>query len=382
MRVYCVAMLGVLAPVAFGQAPTYEVTDLGTLGGFTSIAWDISDTGVVVGQSTITDHEAVMGFSWDGALNELDPFPGGQAIAFGVNESGHAVGVQFHLGDVGGISAIWHNGAATQIGPFEARDINDANFVVGMRLDTLGGVTPVAWQAGVMNDLPTLPGGTGAARAVNNEGLIVGGSANAVGVNRATAWVSGNPIDLGTLGGQKSDAHDTADGGWVVGSADIASGSPHAFRARMVGSSVAEFSDLGTIAGGTSQAYGVNAGGDVVGTSDWSAFLWQDGVMLDLNRRIVNEGWELTHAMAINSAGEIVGRGRHQGQLRAFLLTAHDCDGDLTGDSLVDLSDLSALLAHFGAIGASARDGDLDGNGAVDLADLADLLAHYGDACE
>ncbi|MCA9243457.1 MAG: hypothetical protein KDA32_05855 [Phycisphaerales bacterium] len=374
-------MLGALATTAVSQTPSYQVTDLGTLGGFSSIAWDISDAGLVVGQATTNDHDAVMGFSFDGALSELDPFPGGQAIAFGVNEGGHAVGVQFHLGDVGGVAAIWHNGTTTQLGAFEARGINDANFVVGMQLDTLGGVTPVTWQAGMMNNLPTLTGGKGAARAVNNEGLIVGGSTNAAGANRATAWVAGNPIDMGTLGGQRSDAYDTEDGGWVVGSADLANGSPHAFRARMVGSSVTGFTDLGTVEGGTSQAYGVNAAGDVVGTSDWNAFLWRDGMMHNLNQLIVTQGWELTHAMAINSAGEIVGRGRHDGELRAFLLTEVTCEGDLNGDNMVDLSDLASLLAHFGTSGVSRADGDLDGNGTVDLADLAALLAHFGEVC-
>lgn len=56
--------------------------------------------------------------------------------------------------------------------------------------------------------------------------------------------------------------------------------------------------------------------------------------------------------------------------------------GDLNGDHQIDLSDLAALLAHFGASsGATLADGDIDADGDVDLSDLAVLLAHFGASC-
>ncbi len=58
------------------------------------------------------------------------------------------------------------------------------------------------------------------------------------------------------------------------------------------------------------------------------------------------------------------------------------CAGDLTGDSVVDLTDLSILLNHFGTTGGAApADGDIDGNGNVDLTDLSILLNNFGSAC-
>lgn len=58
------------------------------------------------------------------------------------------------------------------------------------------------------------------------------------------------------------------------------------------------------------------------------------------------------------------------------------CEGDVTGDGSVDLTDLATLLVHFGQP-ANARfvDGDLDGDGAVTLTDLATLLSRFGTPC-
>lgn len=58
------------------------------------------------------------------------------------------------------------------------------------------------------------------------------------------------------------------------------------------------------------------------------------------------------------------------------------CQGDLNGDSIVDLLDLTALLSGFGTTGgATLENGDLDGNGDVDLSDLTLLLSMFGTIC-
>jgi hypothetical protein len=59
------------------------------------------------------------------------------------------------------------------------------------------------------------------------------------------------------------------------------------------------------------------------------------------------------------------------------LVGAHE-DGDLNGDSDVDLGDLAELLTNYGMTGRSTYEqGDLDCDGDVDLADLAELLGHW-----
>jgi hypothetical protein len=66
----------------------------------------------------------------------------------------------------------------------------------------------------------------------------------------------------------------------------------------------------------------------------------------------------------------------------AYEFQGSSCFGDLDGDSDIDLSDLSILLANYGMTsGASYASGDLDGDEDVDLADLAALLGIYGTIC-
>ncbi len=57
-------------------------------------------------------------------------------------------------------------------------------------------------------------------------------------------------------------------------------------------------------------------------------------------------------------------------------------NGDLNGDCVVDLDDLSIMLTNFGQTsGMSYEDGDLDGDGDVDLDDLSGLLVNFGGSC-
>ncbi|MFN0134736.1 MAG: FG-GAP repeat domain-containing protein [Phycisphaerae bacterium] len=66
----------------------------------------------------------------------------------------------------------------------------------------------------------------------------------------------------------------------------------------------------------------------------------------------------------------------------AGIVAPPPCPGDVDGDGDIDLSDLSTLLANFGAASGQTRaQGDLDGDGDVDLSDLAQLLANFGGSC-
>lgn len=55
--------------------------------------------------------------------------------------------------------------------------------------------------------------------------------------------------------------------------------------------------------------------------------------------------------------------------------------GDANADGTVNLTDLSLLLAHYGASGVDRQDGDFDGDGDADLTDLSMLLSNFGRDC-
>lgn len=74
--------------------------------------------------------------------------------------------------------------------------------------------------------------------------------------------------------------------------------------------------------------------------------------------------------------GVVVDRGAYEYQNPCSLA------GDLNGSGAVDLSDLTALLSHFGMpSGATYAMGDVDGDGAVTLNDLTILLSTFGSSC-
>ena len=59
------------------------------------------------------------------------------------------------------------------------------------------------------------------------------------------------------------------------------------------------------------------------------------------------------------------------------------CTGDLNGDGVVSLADLSELLSNFGTSSSTltATQGDLDCDLDVDLDDLTTILAVFGTVC-
>ena len=94
-------------------------------------------------------------------------------------------------------------------------------------------------------------------------------------------------------------------------------------------------------------------------------------------------GFELGGTIGQPDAGAMSGGSFSlQGGFWPGVTSQPQCQDDLNGDRVVNLSDLAILLAHYGlASGASYADGDVNGDGKVDLSDLAALLARYGSTC-
>jgi probable HAF family extracellular repeat protein len=243
-----------------------------------------------------------LGFRWQNdVMTRLLPLAGGNnSFATGANHDGRVVG--------------WaENG------------VHDSNCVAPQVLQ----FHPVFWgpESNQPQDLPLITGDTsGSATAINNKGQIVGISGicdQAVGrytAKHAVLWNNGIPSDIGNLGAEL----------WIT---------PMAINQRgdIVGFGATSASDLNgdylrafiwTREDGMkqidplpladhvlSQATGLNESGQVVGSSctvDGAClgFLWQNGVIKDLNDPNVTPGFNgvIINAQDVNDDGEITGR--------------------------------------------------------------------------
>lgn len=343
--------LWLLAPAVVDAG--YTITDLGSLGGATSFAANISSNGSVTGNAqtpTNTASPRLNGFLWTptAGITNVGVLPGSNNFSRGyaVNSAGVVVGesdnnsskafryengVITNLGTLGGTSAV-------------ALNINDKGQIIGVSSNGTAS-RAFLYQNGSMKDLGTIGGlATDNARApgLSASGDYIAGYSRAALNSHATLWtggVGGKITDLGALvsSANFSQAYAVNNSAQVVGSSVIGTVSPtsstdlyHAFTWQN-----GVMTDLGTLLSQPtyihSEAKGINNLGQIVGyvarlynapTSDGAAVLWQGGVATDLNTQLAaNSGWNLQIAQGINDQGQIVGYGQYQGVTRAFLLT-------------------------------------------------------------
>ena len=304
-------------------AVTMKVTDLGTLGGATSYAYhinnsgditgnsaasdgsnratywtrvsasgwtirqlspgtselhsgagEINDAGVVLGSSTSSTSQAAVRWMSSGASAESLIGLGATAYVAGINLAGQIVGEMTVMGVIHGFR--WENGVTTDLGGLNggeghARSINNAGVIVGTgRATPQGTYRPVVWRFGVITELPSLSAGMAQAYEINDDGVIVGQSLNATPEWRAVRWVpaAGEPSGyrIEDLGIPNAFAHGINNSGEIVGFFRGRDGYNHAFYWHPVRGR----KDLPALRGqaGT-QAYGINDLGDVVGYG-WS----------------------------------------------------------------------------------------------------------------
>jgi probable HAF family extracellular repeat protein len=304
-----------LFPVLIPAGSIFSVVDLGSVGGSSSIAYKINDSGTAVGWAQTSAGVQDAFVSTGSGLQVLPALSNSDSYAYGINSSGTIAGTSVIGGQTHG--SIWNGSTVTDLGAgIFATGINDAGVVIGSNGHAF------TLSNGTYRDLGLLPGGNwSSAAGINNSGVVVGSGNIDSTTIRGFVWTPGGGMtELSTLGGRDSDAKAINASGEIVGEATLADGSVHAFAAVS-----AMMTDLGSL-GGSSYAYDINNAGEIVGYS-WlaagpstHAFLYANGVMLDLNSLIATSGWQLLAAYGINNHGQIVGEGLFQGQARAFRL--------------------------------------------------------------
>ena len=318
--------------------PVFNVIDLGTLGGSSSQAAGVNASGTAAGSATTQfGYTHATSSSASGIVDLTLNSTASEGSAAAINGAGTIAGTQFINGQA--YASLWSNGAAVAIGGAGsyAMAINDAGQTAGM-FTTAGDqgnafvTSGNALTGSSLVDMGTLAGGTwSSAYGINASGEVAGYGDLESGAFRGFTWTQGGGYsELGTFGGANSYAMAINDSGVAVGSAQTAGGWMNAFI-----TNGSQLIDLGTLGGMSSYAYGINDRGEVVGysslsgTGDTDAFLYENGVMIDLNNLIDAPGWVLTQAYAINASGEIVGSGMLNGVEHEFLLdfTAGDTNG-------------------------------------------------------
>ena len=173
-----------------------------------------------------------------------------------------------------------------------------------------------------MVDLGTLGRSESWAYAINNLGQVVESAGYGPQPGQAHAFLTkaGQPmVDLGTLAGGsggRSDAYAINDAGQVVGDATDASGVVLRPFLKNPGEAMQDLDPLKFYYHGA--AYGINQRVQIVGSMGLAqnyltehAFLWDKGVIYDLNALTVNlpPGQVLDSATAINDRGWILASG-------------------------------------------------------------------------
>lgn len=206
-----------------------------------------------------------------------------------------------------------------------ATSVNDRGQVVGVSETASGAHHGFLWEDGAMTDL-----GTMAPAAINRRGQIVG---------QNVLWQDGESLDLGGLGGLPSETSAVGinDRGQVVGTSRTSDGRLHAFL-WLDGVMIDLVPDHET-----SRSIAINDRGQVLGaySGGSGAFLWEDGVMVDLGTL----GGATTEPRALNDRGQVVGASlTATGDEHAFLWE---------GGRMTDLGTLDER--YSGAIGINER---------------------------
>ena len=318
-----------LAPLANAQKyhafiwnSSSGLTDLGTLGGDTSYALGINDSGEVVGYSYLADNVTRHAFTWtaSGGMVDLGTLPGGTwSQGEKINASGEISGEAL---DSNGrqVPVFWSAGTGfVSLGETHTRDsrnygysINDSGVVTGQVY--IGAVVnAIYWRrGGAVHLLPPIPNGGlhMVGYDINNRDHVTGNGSWSDGRWEAFFWSR----TRGTVGiGFVPDAYSTL--GHGINDNDEVTG-----LATFIGSAVTTgfywnshtgIVLLQTLGGATGAGLDINLAGAIAGWSsnaseEIHAVLWSNYTSLPQDLGTL-PGGTISYAYSINSSGQVVG---------------------------------------------------------------------------
>lgn len=293
---------------------TWTQRDLGTLGGFSSVAEDVNDRGWVVGWSGVGHSEEIQhAFLWrpGGRMIDLGTLPGDDSsAALFINNAGQVVGQS------GDRAFLWQNGRMTVIAARHSRAIDPAG--------------------------------------INANGEVVG-TVETKNSSRAFVWTGGRMTILGTFGGAESDGDAINDAGQIVGEAATPDGELHAFVWQ--NGVMTRLLELRSSA--RSEALAIGENGEIVG-DEWSsgrnrACRWADGGVSDLGPLPGNPPPKASYAWAVGGDGSIiVNPDVHQSVFTSYLWTAGTFE-PLNGDASTGVNEYGQIAGETKPAGATAR---------------------------
>lgn len=291
---------------------SYNIIDLGEVTVTGGGALDINNS------SQVVVNLAGTGYVWDaGSLTPSGGLPINNT-SFAISDTGHTAWT------FSARAQFWDGNTITVLPRLEdgltsGWDINSNDHVVGTsRRSSIGRTRAYLWDGSSMLDLGSLTtDGSSGAFGINDDGVIVG-DANEMPASWTNKVIEPLPLPADTTRGT---ARDISESGHIVGQTYGGRVSNRLATIWSAGSPTV----IGTLPGlGGSDAYGVNDLGEAVGhafaSSTERAFLYSNGVIIDLNDLVSENGWILEQAYSINNSSEIVGVGEFNGDTHAFVL--------------------------------------------------------------